>query len=562
MTTRSKFLKKLFILFSFFLLCWNCFAEAEKWTLAAVKFEYVKGQDQNSVTENISEMLPAEIMSKLSSSLKRNIIPDEKFQRERYKLLTERQNLYLQLSAEYKKRDSLVLMDYSDAKLKAELKAERKKIREIEEQIEENLSKLKEKEKENEELMSLFLNQTQEGENSANLSEEELVKKFFKNIFVKEESILNEENIDFYKNNEGLFNVDQDEGLEYTDFAFEKKVVSAGIKGLITGNIAAYGNYISISTDFYRYPGAEKAGSIMEVGSVDDLDIITSSIASQLLPLVTNALPVEFIFSINPPQAAENLSIYIDDVIQKNEDMHLILNSGTHRIQLISQGYVPAGTTFFFEGNKKYKIDVKFEEQKLGHLQIGIENDISGDFYTNGQEALKVDEKKSQVVIDGKVILGTFITEDGRNSYFYVPEKLTKDENFINISPKPEDRMEYINTRRKWMYGAYTLFMVSLIPTFYTYSNFQIQSDLYKKQQADYNMTKNWQTASTVCEIISIGLGVFWGIELVRYLVAANSVLPQKVKQGDQAQYEYYTPPAPESGQEKNEENKELNKND
>ena len=104
------------------------------------------------------------------------------------------------------------------------------------------------------------------------------------------------------------------------------------------------------------------------------------------------------------------------------------------------------------------------------------------------------------------------------------------------------DRMEYINTRRKWMYGAYTLFMASLIPTFYTYGNFQIQSELYSKQLSDYQTAKRWQTASVVCEVITVGFGIFWGIELIRYLVAANSVLPQTVQQGNPKDFKPYVP--------------------
>ena len=72
----------------------------------------------------------------------------------------------------------------------------------------------------------------------------ELIHSLFKNIFVKEQSLYSEEDIIFYRNNEGLFKPTNSADLEYTDFAYEKLVVNAGINGLVTGSISAYGNFI------------------------------------------------------------------------------------------------------------------------------------------------------------------------------------------------------------------------------------------------------------------------------------------------------------------------------
>ena len=55
----------------------------------------------------------------------------------------------------------------------------------------------------------------------------------------------------------------------------------------------------------------------MEVGQLKELDLITSEIARQLLPMIANTLPVEFTFSIQPEAAKEKLSIFVDDILQK-----------------------------------------------------------------------------------------------------------------------------------------------------------------------------------------------------------------------------------------------------
>lgn len=534
MTKKYKKLRAVVLVFTFLWTSFSpLFGEDGKWVIAAQKFIYARGQTKNAVTSNIEETIPINILEKISRSLERNIMPNERFERENYKLRTERQSLYLQLSSEYKKRDSLVLNNYSDMRMKSELKAEEKKIKQIQEKLEKNIAEQKEKYEKAEAQMHLAAGEVDDDDN-VELNEAELVKNLIKNIFEQSEDLITEENIALYKDSvESLFKTTvKVKETDYTEPLFEKEVVSSGINGLITGQITSYGDFISVAVDLYNYPGAKKIGSVMEVGEIKELDLITSEISRRILPMIVNTLPVKFVFSIEPEEAKEKLSIYVDDVLQKMENDTVSLDSGSHRIQFVSEGYKSAGVTYFFEGNKKYNIEVKFERPVIGHIQLQLKNELPGNIYANAEPALKFDDRNSQISINGNTILGEFITEDNETAFFYIPKKQTFDGSAVTLNPKPRDRTEYVNTRRKWMYGAYTVFMISLIPTFYTFGNFQINKDLYSKQQIDFETAKRWQTASNISSTISICCGVFWGIELIRYLVAANSVLPQNVKPG------------------------------
>ena len=534
MTKKYKKLRAVVLVFTFLWTSFSpLFGEDGKWVIAAQKFIYARGQTKNAVTSNIEETIPINILEKISRSLERNIMPNERFERENYKLRTERQSLYLQLSSEYKKRDSLVLNNYSDMRMKSELKAEEKKIKQIQEKLEKNIAEQKEKYEKAESQMHLAAGEVDDDDN-VELNEAELVKNLIKNIFEQSEDLITEENIALYKDSvESLFKTTvKVKETDYTEPLFEKEVVSSGINGLITGQITSYGDFISVAVDLYNYPGAKKIGSVMEVGEIKELDLITSEISRQILPMIVNTLPVKFVFSIEPEEAKEKLSIYVDDVLQKMENDTVSLDSGSHRIQFVSEGYKSAGVTYFFEGNKKYNIEVKFERPVIGHIQLQLKNELPGNIYANAEPALKFDDRNSQISINGNTILGEFITEDNETAFFYIPKKQTFDGSAVTLNPKPRDRTEYVNTRRKWMYGAYTVFMISLIPTFYTFGNFQINKDLYSKHQIDFETAKRWQTASNISSTISICCGVFWGIELIRYLVAANSVLPQNVKPG------------------------------
>ena len=67
--------------------------------------------------------------------------------------------------------------------------------------------------------------------------------------------------------------------------------------------------------------------------------------------------------------------------------------------------------------------------------------------------------------------------------------------------------------------------------------NLQNKYQLYNKGQIDYDEAYKYQLAMNITRGVAIGCGVFWGYELIRYLIAANSVLPQKAKRGPATEF-------------------------
>ena len=543
MTTTSKsVIKRLSVLFFIINVSLSLFyAEDKNWVIAAQKFTYTKGQVEDSVTKATAEIIPISILEKLNKTLERNIYPDEKLNRTKYQSRTERQSLFMQLSSEYKKRDSLVLYNYSESKMKSALNEENKKIAEIKEKIDENLKLLREAEEETEEKMKLISLKNKDDNTLIDKTEIEKLKTFFKHIFVKNEDIIGVENIQLYRNDVNTLFSPSEDAIKsgYLSYKFEKEAFSAGINTLITGQITNYDDYISVSVDVYLYPGFKKIGSVMEISSMEDMDLLAANIANQIIPMLTNSMPVEVYVKIGPEDAFSHSELYIDDVLQESDSYKIVMESGVHTLQCSSEGYKTAETSFYFEGNKKYNIEINLVENKEGFIQIGLKKPIIGDVFVNGQLATPVSETKTQIKINGNEILGEFIAEDGHTAFFYIPPELYFDKSFVTINPKPIDRDKYIDTRRKWMYGSYSMLMVSLIPFFYTYGNLINNARLYDNQQIPYDEAVKWQKAYNICSYITIGCGIFWGIELIRYFIAVNSVLPQKAKAGDLSEYIY-----------------------
>lgn len=541
-TTYKSGLKKLFIYIFIILFCKPVFsAENVNWILAAENFSYAKGYVQNAVSEGSAEMFPISILEKLNKTLERNILPDEKYQRQCYKLRNERQSLFLQLSGEYKKRDTLVLNPYTDKELALKIKEQNKEIKKVQDKIAENIKKQKEAEVEASKRMELIYSgklDTQEPDQS----EIEIIKTFIKNIFTKDENIVTQENIYLYQNDFTRLYKPSESAKEagYTSQNFIKEMMSSNINTLITGVISGYGDYVSVAVELYLYPAGEKIASVMEIGTIQEADLITTSIANQIVPAITNAMPVLLDVNIFPDELVHESMIYIDEILQTSNTDSILVESGVHNIQIVCEGFKTVETSYYFEGNKNYNIDVTLEKEINGYLQINLVKPLLGDLLVNGEYADKIDEKKSQMKINGKVILGEFLSENGETAFFYIPQNLVLDSNMINIKPKPYDREKNIDKRRKWMYASYTLLMVSLIPTFYTYGNLVNEAKLYNDGLVNYSDAIELQKRSNIFQGISIGCGVFFAFELVRYIIAANAVLPQKAWQGNKDDFEFY----------------------
>lgn len=526
----------------------------KKWTIAAEKFTYAKGQTSNSVTDSTAEMLPSRILEKLGQSLMRSVDPDERYERVYFDSRKERMSLFLQLSNEYKKRDSIVLNNYTEREFKKKVAEQEKNIKEVQEKIDENLEELKEEQEKTEKLKSK--KPKEQKEESLVKTELDKYGNLFKNLFVKDEPVYTIEDISFYRDDvTSLYSPSSDaKKAGYLAYPYEKECVSNGINTLLAGSITAYGDYVSVCVDLYLYPSAKHIGSVMEVGSIGEFDLLSTTIAQQLLPMITNAMPVQVQIAVGPENISSEVSLYIDDQIQEGFTSAMMFDSGVHTLQFSAEGYQSAATSYYFEGNGNYLIEVQLEEIQNGSMLIGIERpplDLflqslpfsqqypdEGKVYYNGVGVSYDDEGKSKISINGNKILGQFISEDGATDFFYIPNKLIYDGAVVSINPKAFDRGDYIDLRRRRMYLSYSMLITSLIPSFYSYGKFQslayrwnnCLTELYAE---DYYEALQWEKNLYFCMGVSIGCGVFFVYELCRYFQAANSVLPEKAKRTD-----------------------------
>ena len=137
--------------------------------------------------------------------------------------------------------------------------------------------------------------------------------------------------------------------------------------------------------------------------------------------------------------------------------------------------------------------------------------------------------------------MGSFISSDGKQGFFYIPEKLVIENANLAVKLNLQNKGETVESRRKKMYWSYSLLTISLMPTLFTYGNLNSTINRYNNGKESLSTVKNWQTGFYVSAGISIGCGIFFVYELVRYLMAANQVVPNKARFAYQSELEEET---------------------
>ena len=532
------------ILFLFFLFI-SSFAFSEtlsnKWVIAAEQFEVNQINQNDKFLEGISKTIPQLILEKLDANIVRNIYPDEKFERKQYELKKERMSLFLQLSSLTKTRDSFVLYNYTENELKLKQREQDKKINDVKKKINENLEKLKESEVQFEEDVKNYNSKQNQSKND--------FQKFvdlFKHFFSSKDDLYTTEDVAFYNNSFSNLYVRPAKliGKPYESKEFELEMVNAKINTLLTGKINKVGDFYSITVDAYLYPGAKKIITVTDVGSANDFEMICTNIARSIIPVLSNAIPVEIVLNItNEDIKFDQIDFFIDDALQSNVSDQIIVQSGVHYIQFVCPGYKSISTSYYFEGNKKYKIDITFEKEDIKTLNIQSIKPVQGTFYANGTVGIQENEfsNKAKIKINDTLILGSFISSDGKQGFFYIPEKLVIENANLAVKLNLQNKGETVESRRKKMYWSYSLLTISLMPTLFTYGNLNSSINRYNNGKESLSTVKNWQTGFYVSAGISIGCGIFFVYELVRYLMAANQVVPNKARFAYQSELEEET---------------------
>lgn len=485
------------------------FLFSEDWTLAATKFEINESilttEAEKSGLEVISEQLPSLILDYLPQNITRTVFPEEMFQRDRYKILRERQSLYSSLSSQIKSRDALVF-NHTDLELK-------RKIENSERTIENTVKKINESK--NEELL--------------------LIKNFESNK--KEKNKITD--VVLYQNDSTkLFNVDDSKSID--------KINSASVHGLITGKIFPYGNYVKVESTLTLYPEEKVLATVTEVGLVSEVEYIASSINNQFLSFIINDELVNTDILIYPPDAGENATVYIQDYVLHGKTVSTKFIPGEHSIRIESPGY----ETVYFSHNyvpkqdKIISINMKkinqvnsyfFIEDKKKNSQFDLSSQIflNSELIGNNPISVMISDKTylGEVVSNSdKDIFSFFVLKNGFTSESIMREGQSEDEVAlqINLPEAKHNLSKRIDKSRKRMYWSYGGLILTL-PIYY-FSKGTYELCVENSSIVNPSSINTWKKASDISLYTVIGAGVNFAVQFVLYLIDANKVVPKTVE--------------------------------
>ena len=538
------------------------------WILAAEKFSFTRSGSRTSSEEANASLLPSLILEQISDSSFRMTSDEEMLNRKLKELLTERQSLFLQLSKESQTRDTLFLSETSQRSLKKKIAAQEKKISELKEKISENLEKASKAQKEVEERIKKM-----------NMSEGELVRKidfsikainsFFKRSREKKENYVEfpqKENVALYKNDvSSLFSADDEvKSYGYDSAVFEKAVLAEKINALLTGKMTVYGEYVQVSVLLYIYPGHSILASVTEIGTLNDLPSIARNIASSIMPKISNNREIELYIKIEPEEIRENVVLAVDGVVQKNFGEKIVVDGGRHILEFSCQGYPSKNITFDFFAAPAFLVTVPFEEEKNIVFDLNFLTPDELDVFsfatydaTLSKETMAVPLKttaglnvlgqavqkekfetvrKAKLDKDGKELLdkdGNVIYEEvqeplpSKSFFFYIPYETAQKNQVLAVKARSTDIASEIDKRRIWTYRAYTALVISLPFMLYTTGRYNSAVRAYNSSYLDDISTiQAWGNMKDISTIVTLGCAGFFAIELVRYLLTANKVLP------------------------------------
>ncbi|MCR5289864.1 MAG: hypothetical protein K6E51_07730 [Treponema sp.] len=494
-------------LFCFF--CGSLIAEEtsdSSWTLAAVRFTYDKQYSSLPSVTTIAQDIPQLVLEHIAKDTKHIVDSRELLQREFEDLHQERLSLLVQLTSASKTRDALVLQYDNPKSLSKAIIAQEKKIKEITDLLDKNT-----------------------------IATQELQTKIQTNDITsvtREEQKIQTESVALYKNSPTtLYTVPSElADDDYDSYAFVQQVLQEHINGLLTGTIHVLGDYVAVTVDLRLYPDGKTVATVTDVGKLSDVIQIAKNLARLLTPKITNSKPVRLHFFLEPEVTA---LITIDGSVVKDIHSDYVTSAGIHTMSVEAEGYERILLDYAFVDMPSFSIHIRMKEITCGSVNISLLPNVFGTLYTNVVDAVEItpDHDSASILVNGKPLLGGLVNENKEALFFYIPDDLAVDGNDLEIREEPFDVSADIEKHRRRMYTAYSALVLSLPLTFYTYGkyvNYGRASALYSIQ---FDETGMWQRRCWASIGLSVGLGAVFVYQLIRYLKAADNVLPVDVEQ-------------------------------
>ncbi len=348
-----------------------------------------------------------------------------------------------------------------------------------------------------------------------------------------------EKKIELWENGNSLYEVDENKTY------FNPQNIHA----LISGSVEYIDDFIYVTSQLVLYPGKIIAIEIREVDSISNIQSIAQRISDSLYLSLTNKELVTIHFDIEPKEALDTATIYINGTTYQRESSDdeyfasVHLPSGVYEFYATSPGYEGVTVTYSFDTDDAYAVSIHLKDENPQSISYTIPGP-NGNLFINTQKMISTNNADSAntegiATINGLPALGEFVSEDGISTWFFVNEasensipSLAQSDIFSFI-PNTENFEDVIEKNRKRMYNSYAALILSLPVYFIANGQYLNEYNSWATNKSDGNNLQAWQTARDVTMGLSIGLGINFLIQLGIYIHSANTILPEEVSVND-----------------------------
>lgn len=465
----------------------SLYAAEPEWVIAAEKFT---ASGVPKVYESFPEMIPRLILARISAIRERMVLPNEKELRKlqelssaRLKLIRDRADLILE-------RDQVVLSsnDYltkrrTKSEIKKKIAAKEKEIAEYDKKIQAILD----------------------------LHEKDNDKK------AKAEYGAGTNVISLWKNGKELYT--RPDSLTLAN-ALGKDKISA----LVCGTVEDIAGYLYVTVKIDTGIAGMPYEEVSEAASYDDVSMLVSTLTVRLIPQIANRDPVKLVLAVEPVAA----QVYVDGKLVPPDDNEVTVFAGEHIVSVSAPGYESATKKARFEGADAFNVKIALQEEKT----VTISFDTLKTSATIFLNTRYYGETPTEITLPLKPVIGEAMNGDVETWFVLMPDKKMSEGSHMTVKTNKTDTGKNIDRRRNAFYWSLGALYLSLPVSMLSYGVAQDKYNAYndgRMPQTDASVTEvnNWIKVSTISRGVSLALGVNVIYQLVRYIVAANDVIPE-----------------------------------
>jgi len=456
--------------------------KAAGWVLAAEEFRL---DGVPPAYASMATILPRLMISRLSASGSRLVLPDEKVARELLSLSAKRTKLVDERATLVLERDRLLLSSSPATSRAGARWATDRKIRAKEREIERVAEEMEKARRRGSEL------------------EEEIVA------------------VTLWKDGRELYKVDAKR-------ARGEDLRAQGVSALITGSVRDLAGYMYVSatleTGLPNYPPV----TVSEAASYDQADSLVQSVLERLLPSIRNAENVALRIDVSPADA----TVYVDGRKVLDLAEATLVSRGRHSISATAPGYAEEQREADFSAAKEYRVSIELSREETIALTIEAER-LQGDLFARAQYV-----GGTPVTAEFPIIptLAEIATAAGTTYFIVDPALEGVSDGARLVVPQPKRNVkERIERQRRVLYWSLGALYVSLPATMILRGISQNMYNAYadgrlEQTAANAERVNQMNQAYDIASYVSIGLGINVFIQIARYLWAANQVTPKRAE--------------------------------